>query len=318
MIFLVCFGCAAPTSEISDKRDENVVIIGTGGTKGVYYPTGKAICTIVNKHRKEHGIHCSIESTRGSVTNINEIMSGDLAFGMAQSDRQYQAWHGLAEWKSMGPQENLRSVFSIYAETVTLVAAVDAGIETIHDLKNKKVNIGNPGSALRMVNIDTLETVGINWEKDIEAVGVKASESSKLLQDGRIDAFFYIVAHPYGPIKQATSGKRKARFIPITGIENLLKKLPYYAKASIPIQFYPGVSNSTNVETFGLKSTFVTSTGIPEEIVYNITKAIFEDFDTFKKSHPAYTLSTKQSMLEALSAPIHPGALRYYEEVGLK
>jgi TRAP transporter TAXI family solute receptor len=295
------------------------ITVGTGGITGVYYPTGGAICKIVNKKRKDYGIRCTVESTGGSVFNVNAIMAGDLEFGVVQSDRQFQAIKGSkkSEWAGK-PQKDLRAVFSIHPESITLVAAVDAGIKSIADLKGKKVNIGNPGSGQRQNSIDALDAVGINFEKDMKAEGIKASESASLLQDGRIDAFFYTVGHPNGSVKEATSGKRKVRFASITGVEKLLAKYPYYAPAVIPVALYPSAENKEDVQTFGVKATFVTSAKVPDDVVYAITKEVFENFDDFKKLHPAYQVLTKKGMLEGLSAPIHPGAMKYYKEAGLK
>ena len=140
--------------------------IGTGGVTGVYYPTGGAIGRIVNKKRDEYGIRVTVESTGGSVFNVNAVMAGDLEFGIVQSDRQYQAWNGIADWQDKGPQKDLRAICSFHPESVTLVAAVESGIETFMDLKGKIVNIGNPGSGQRQNSIDALSNAGIDYEKD--------------------------------------------------------------------------------------------------------------------------------------------------------
>ena len=293
------------------------VTIGTGGITGVYYPTGGAIAKMVNKKKAEYGIRATVESTGGSVFNVNAVMNGDLEFGIVQSDKQYQAFNGLEEWKDKGAEKDLRAVFSIHPESVTLIAAVDAGILDIKDLKGKKVNLGNPGSGQLGNSIDALETVGIDPEKDLQAEKVKASEAPGLLQDGRIDAFFYTVGHPNGAIKEATSGARKVRFASITDVDKLIAKNPYYAKSFIPIAMYDGAQNDKDIPTFGVKATLVTSAKVPDEVVYAITKEVFENFDEFKSLHPAYANLTKESMLEGLSAPIHPGALKYYKEAGL-
>lgn len=294
------------------------VTIGTGGITGVYYPTGGAISKIVNKKREEYGIRATVESTGGSVFNVNAVMAGDLEFGVVQSDRQYQAMKGMAEWKDKGPQKDLRAVFSIHPESITLVAAVDAGIMSIMDLKGKRVNIGNPGSGQRQNSIDALTAVGIDIDREIKAEGVKAAEAPGLLQDGRLDAFFYTVGHPSGAIKEATAGKRKVRIVSITGVDSLLAKFPYYANATVPISLYPGAANTEDAQTFGVKATFITSAKVPDNVVYAITKEVFDNFDSFKKLHPAYQVLTKKGMLEGLSAPIHPGAMKYYKEAGLK
>jgi len=295
------------------------VTIGTGGITGVYYPTGGAIAKMVNKKRKEYGIRATVESTGGSVFNVNAVMAGDLDFGVVQSDRQYQAIKGLAEWKDRGPQEDLRAVFSIHPESITLVGAVDAGIKTIHDLKGKRVNIGNPGSGQRQNSIDALNAAGIDYEKDIQAESVVADEAPGLLQDERIDAYFYTVGHPSGNIKEATAGRLKVRICDVTGpgLEKLIQEKPYYAKAVVPKAFYPGAANEKDAQTFGVKATFVTSAKVPDEVVYAIVKEVFDNFEEFKKLHPAYAVLTKEGMLEGLSAPLHPGAVKYYKEAGL-
>jgi len=296
------------------------VTIGTGGVTGVYYPTGGAIGKIVNKKRKEYNLRVTVESTGGSVFNVNAVMAGDLEFGIVQSDRQYQAWNGIKDWEDKGPQKKLRAICSFHPESIVLVAGDDTGIDTFMDLKGKHVNIGNPGSGQRGNSTDALKACGIDWETDMRAEGLKADESAKFLQDGRIDAFFYTVGHPNGSIKEATSGRRKVHFVPVTGkcIDDLIAKWPFYAKAYIPMKFYPMASNEENVDTFAVKATFVTSADIEDDVVYAITKEIFDNLGDFKKLHPAYDVLTKETMLEALSAPIHPGAMKYYKEVGLK
>jgi TRAP transporter TAXI family solute receptor len=318
LLLTLALGCSQSADEEStvQKNKTTFVTIGTGGITGVYYPTGGAIAKIVNIKRDEYGIRATVESTAGSVFNVNAIMAGDLEFGIVQSDRQYQAMHGLKEWEGQ-PQEDLRAVFSIHPESVTVLAAVDANIKTIADLKGKHVNIGNPGSGQRGNAIDALEAAGINWETDIQAESVKAAEAPGLLQDDRIDAFFYTVGHPSGAFKEATSGRRKTRFVAITETDDLTSKFPYYAKSYIPVGLYPGAANEEDTPTFGVKATFCTSAKVSDDVVYAITKEVFENFEAFKKLHPAYQVLTKKSMLEGLSAPIHAGAMKYYKEAGL-
>ena len=324
--FALVMGCGPEEKAKTEEKaaaapaKTTFVTIGTGGITGVYYPTGGAIAKIMNKKKDQYGIRATVESTGGSVFNVNAVMAGDLEFGVVQSDRQFQAINGMAEWKDKGKQEDLRAVFTIHPESITLVAAVDAGIETIEDLKGKRVNIGNPGSGQRQNSIDALTAAGIDYNTDITAESVKAAEAPGLLQDGRIDAFFYTVGHPAGNIKEATAGARKVRIVSITGpgIDKLVADNPYYAKATIPVSLYPGAANDADVETFGVKATFVTSAKVPEDVVYAITKEVFDNFDDFKKLHPAYIVLTKSNMLEGQSAPIHPGAEKYYKEAGLK
>lgn len=292
--------------------------IGTGGVTGVYYPTGGAISRMVNKKRREYNLRVTVESTAGSVFNVNSIMNGDLEFGIVQSDRQYQAYNGLKEWKGQ-PQRKLRSMFSIHPETVSIVAAVDSGIRSVADLKGKVVNIGNPGSGQRGNSIDLLAAAGLDYERDLKGEGLKASESAGVLQDGRIDAYIYTVGHPNGSLKEATAGARKVRFVPVDKkiIDKLTSKFPYYAPAVIPIEFYPRAQNTEDAPTFGVKATFCTSADVPEDVVYAVVKEVFDNLEEFKSLHPAYKVLTKEAMLQGLSAPMHPGAERYFKEAGL-
>jgi TRAP transporter TAXI family solute receptor len=291
--------------------------IGTGGVTGVYYPTGGAIARIVNRKRDQCGMRLTVESTPGSVFNVNAILSGDLDFGVVQSDRQYQAVNGLAEWKETGKQGELRSLFAIYPENITLCVAVDSGIRSIQDLKGKIINIGNPGSGQRQNSIDALKAAGINYETDIQAEGLNAAEAPAMLQDGRIDGFFYTVGHPSAAFKEATSGQRKIRFIPIEAPGSFYDKYPYYAPSIIHVSYYPTVENNEDVPTFGVKATFVTSARLPEDHVYCLVKEVFENLEEFKILHPAYAMLTKANMLQGNSAPLHPGAHRYFKEAGI-
>jgi hypothetical protein len=296
------------------------VTIGTGGVTGVYYPTGGAISKMVNSKSDVYDIKATVESTGGSVYNINAVLSGNLEFGICQSDRQFQAINGLAEWKNRGPQKDLRSVFSIHPESVTLVAAEKSGIKSPEDLKGKKVNLGNPGSGQLQNSKDVLSAFGMTPD-DVEAAYVKAVEAPGLLQDERLDAFFYTVGHPAGNISEATSGRIKVRIVPVTGapIEKLIKDKPYYAIGKIDMKHYPQAANADAgmVESVGVKATLVTRASLDDDIVYAITKEVFENFDSFKSLHPAYSVLTKKDMLQGLSAPLHPGAVKYYKEAGL-
>ena len=294
------------------------VTIGTGGVTGLYYPTGGALSRMLNKRVKEFKIKATVESTSGSVFNINAVLTGDMEFGIAQSDRQYQAYEGMAEWSKAGPQVSLRSIFAIHPEPITLVVSEDSKIETIEDLKEKRINMGNPGSGQLQNSKDVLLAANLD-ENDISTEYVKAVEAPGLLQDERLDGFFYTVGHPNGNIKEATSGRIKVRIIPITGKtrDKMLAKYSYYAQAMIPYSFYPSALNNENIQTIGVKATFITSKNVSEDIVYAITKVVFENFEEFKTLHPAYEVLTKESMLQGLSAPLHKGALKYYREAGL-
>ena len=302
-------------------REVNFVTIGTGGVTGIYYPTGVAICRMINKKFDEYNIKATVESTSGSVFNVNAVLNGDLVFGVVQSDRQYQAYNGLAEWSKYGKQIDLRSLFSVHPESITLIASEKSGIREIKDLKGKRVNLGNPGSGYLQNSKDVLKAIGLTEGDYLSAEYVKAVEAPGLLQDERIDAFFYTVGHPNGNIKEATSGRIKVFIVPIRGpdIDKMLKlkEYSYYAKSTIAHSDYPFALNAEDIETIGVKATFVTSKNVDEGIVYAITKEVFENFEDFKSLHPAYEVLTKKGMLKGLSTPIHKGALKYYRQAGL-
>ena len=293
------------------------ITIGTGGVTGVYYPTGGAICRLVNKYKKETGVRCSVESTGGSIYNINAIRAGELEVGVAQSDWQYHAYKGDSKFASKGPFKELRAIFSVHPEPFTVVARADAGIKNFDDLKGKRVNIGNPGSGQR----GTMEVVmkAKGWDKSVFKLAseLKAAEQSKALCDNKIDAMVYTVGHPSGSIKEATT-TCDATLVNVTGpaIDKLVKENDYYRYATIPGGMYRGNPNDT--KTFGVGATLVTSSKVSEKAIYALVKAVFENFDAFKKLHPAFANLKKEEMIkDGLSAPLHPGAVKYYKEAGL-
>ena len=298
-------------------QEQQFVSIGTGGVTGVYYPTGGAICRLVNKDRAEHGIRCAVESTGGSVYNINTIRAGELEFGVAQSDWQYHAYNGTSRFEEQGPFEDLRAVFSVHPEPFTVVARADAGIKVFADLAGKRVNIGNPGSGQRGTMEVVMEALG--WTNDTFALAseLKASEQSQALCDNKIDAMIYTVGHPSGSIAEATTSCDSV-LVAVTGpeIEALIADNAYYRVATIPGGMYRG--NPDDVTTFGVGATFVSSANVSDDVVYTIVSAVFDNIDAFRSLHPAFANLVPEEMAkDGLSAPIHPGAARYYAENGL-
>lgn len=282
LFFLILFFTLFSSSLTSAKTF--FINIGTGGMAGIYYPTGAAITNTLNKSHGDFQIKAIAEPTSGAVFNINATLKGHLSFGLAQADRQYQAVHGEAEWAAQGPQQSLRSVFSLYPEVVTLIAAVDSGIESISDLRGKKVNIGNIGSGYRQNALDALSIAGLAPHKDLTLSEHKVAQANTMLQEGQIDAFFYTVGHPNTSSNEATSGSRKVHFIAIPVTDTFLAEHPYYQKTVLPIKYYPGSANKEDVESFGVKAGLITSAKVSEEIVYTVTKEIFENFDYLKNS----------------------------------
>lgn len=295
---------------------QKFMTIGTGGVTGVYYAAGGAICRLVNKERARHGIRCSVESTGGSVVNINTIRAGELDFGVAQSDWQFHAAKGSKVFEKDGPFADLRAVFALHPEPFTVLTRKEANISKFEDLKGKRFNVGNPGSGTRASAEELLSAMGWKMSDFGLAAELKADEHGAALCDNKIDGFIYGVGHPSANIQDpiTTCG---ARLVPLTGpaIDKLVKGAPFYAYADIPGGLYAGHPNPT--KTYGVLATFVTSAKVPEASVYELVKAVFENFDEFKKLHPAFAnLDPKSMIKDGQSAPLHPGAVKYYKEKG--
>ncbi len=308
---VMAFSTAATAAETT------FVTIGTGGVTGVYYPTGGAIARLVNKSRNEHGIRASVESTGGSVYNLNAIANGELDMGVAQSDWQYHAYHGTDKFAEKGPNKDLRAIFSIHPEPFTVVARTDSGIKNFADLKGKRVNIGNPGSGQRATMDVVLKKMGWTTDDFKLAAELKPAEQSQALCDNKVDAIIYTVGHPNGSIQEATTACDSV-LVNVEGpeIDALVAENDYYRKAVIPGGMYRG--NDADTHTFGVGATFVTSAKVPEKVIYVVVKSVFENFNEFKKLHPAFAHLKKEEMIkDGLSAPLHKGAIKYYKEAGL-
>jgi len=300
------------------SSNDQYLIVGTGGVTGVYYPTGGAICRMINRDRDRHGIRCGVESTSGSVYNLEKIRQLDLDMGVVQSDWQHHAVLGTGEFKSQGPDRNLRSVFSIYSEPFTLVVRADSNIKTLDDLKGKRVNIGNQGSGHRATMEVLMQALG--WSKDYfsQVYDVSSADQSTWLCENKFDAMIFMAGHPSASIKKATTECHSV-LLNVSGqaVENLISQGDYYQKITIPAGMYRG--NNSDIETFGVGATFVTSKSVSEEVIYQLTKSVFDNLLEFKNLHPAFHSLKKTKMAkDGLSAPVHRGALKYYKEVGLK
>lgn len=307
----------ATVAGAASAQEEQFITIGTGGQTGVYYVVGQSICRLVNRNTAETGIKCTAPSTGGSVANVNAIKSGDMTMGVAQSDIQYHAYNGSSpEFEGDNKFENLRAVFSVHPEPFTVVARKDANIASFDDLKGKRVNVGNPGSGQLATMQVVLDAKGWTMGDFSLASELKPAEQSAALGDNKVDAIVYTVGHPNGSIQEATSTV-EANLVPVEGaeIDTLIEENPYYAKATIPGGMYAGTDGDTS--TFGVKATFVTSADVSEDVVYEVVSAVFDNFDRFKGLHPAFeNLEPEAMVAEGNSAPLHPGAEKYYREQG--
>ncbi len=298
--------------------DQQFITIGTGGVTGVYYPTGGAICRLVNKGRKDHGIRCSVESTGGSVYNTRTIRQGELDFGVVQSDVQAAGLAGTGAFAEDGAYPELRALFSVHPEPMHVMARADSGITDVASMAGKKVNIANPGSGTRVLADTLLQYSGLSPDDFALAAELKSSEQSAALCDGKIDATIWAAGLPNGSSQEATSSC-DVKIIPLSGenIDKLLAENSAYAAATIPGGMYPG--NPDDIPSWGPKATFVTSANTPDEVVYAVVAAVFDNFDDFKKLHPAFArLQESEMIVDGLTADLHPGAVKYYKERGWK
>ncbi|MCQ9122152.1 C4-dicarboxylate ABC transporter substrate-binding protein [Rodentibacter pneumotropicus] len=299
----------------SAQAAEKFVTIGTGGQTGVYYVVGQSICQLVNRDTAKTQIKCNAPSTGASVANLNAIAANQMEMGIAQSDWQYHAYNGTSSFAGK-KNDKLRAVFSIHPEPFTLMARDDSGVQQFDDLKGKRVNVGDPGSGTRATMNVILAAKGWTDKEFKVASELKPAEMASVMCDNNLDAITYNVGHPNGALKEAAASCN-AHLVPITGteIDKLVADNPYYAKATIPGGLYKGTDNP--VDTFGVYATLVTSSDVDADSVYAIVKAVFDNFDRFKRLHPAFAHLKQEDMIKnALSAPLHEGAVRYYKEKG--
>ncbi|MDH2998888.1 C4-dicarboxylate ABC transporter substrate-binding protein [Pasteurellaceae bacterium LFhippo2] len=302
-------------SALSVQAEEKFVTIGTGGQTGVYYVVGQSICQLVNRDTAKTQIKCNAPSTGASVANLNAIAAKEMDMGIAQSDWQFHAYNGSSSFEGK-KNEKLRAVFSIHPEPFTLMARDDSGIKQFDDLKGKRVNVGDPGSGTRATMNVILNAKGWTDKEFKVASELKPSEMASVMCDNNLDAITYNVGHPNGALKEAAASC-DAHLVPVTGaaIDKLVADNPYYAKATIPGGLYKG--SDQPVESFGVYATLVTSADVEDDKVYAIVKAVFDNFDRFKRLHPAFANLKEEEMIKnALSAPLHNGAVRYYKERG--
>lgn len=258
---------------------------------------------------------CNAPSTGASVANLNSIAAKEMDMGIAQSDWQYHAYNGSSSFEGK-KNDKIRAIFSLHPEPFTVMARTDAGINSFDDLKAKRVNVGDPGSGTRATMNVILAAKG--WtDRDFKVASeLKPAEMASVMCDNNLDAITYNVGHPNGALKEAAASC-DAKLVPVTGpeVDKLVADHSYYAKATIPGGLYKGSDEPT--ETFGVYATLVTSADVDADKVYTVTKAVFDNFDRFKRLHPAFEHLKEEEMIKnALSAPLHEGAVRYYKEKG--
>jgi uncharacterized protein len=295
-------------------QERQFITIGTASVVGIYYPVGGAVAQIVNQ--AEVGLRATVEATGGSEANIVLLRDGELDLALAQSDVAYQAYHGVDREAFIDqPVENLRSLMGLHAEPLHLVCAADAGVETVHDIEGLRVNIGNPGSGIRFTTEQALQAVGIGTT-DFTAEGLTGAESIDFLRDGRIDCLFYTIGIG-GAALVDISTTMDVVFVPMDApeLEELVEEQPYYAFTTVPAETYRG--QDEDIQLFGVKALFVTTTDLSEDHAYDIVTAILDNLEQFRATHPALQFLEAEDFLTGLGAPLHEGAERAYEDAGM-
>lgn len=309
---LIAIIASAAIAFVGVAHAQQFLTIGTGGVVGVYFPVGGATARIVNE--ASVGLRLTVESTGGSVFNVRAINAGQLDLALAQSDVTYQAFNGTGTFDGE-PIEGLRTLMGLHAEPMHLICQSSANVESFRDIAGKRVSIGNPGSGILNTVRAMLDAFDMS-EDDFTAEYLVAAEAPDFLRDGRIDCFFYTVGIGGGAIRDITA-TADVNVVPLDDpeLQTLIDEFPYYAFATVPAGTYGG--QDEDVTLFGVKALFVTSTDLSDDAAYNIVKAVLDNLDAFKATHPALATLTAEDFLSGLGAPLHPGAQTAYEEAGL-
>lgn len=285
--------------------------IGTGSITGIYYPTGAAICKIFNIYRPSKNIRCIPLPTAGSLSNMQSLTKHEIDFGFIESEIQHELYHDKKN-------TDIRSVFSLYQESFTILVRQDSNIHSFNDIKNKRVNIGAKGSGVRQTADMLFKAYGYNHNDFPKVTQYNMYQQAEELCKGNIDVAMYMVGHPNGAIQEALH-LCKIKILPLSDqkILDFLKMYTHYSKTIIPGKLY--IDHNDDIKTIGVTATLVAMNTLDKKLVYNIVKIIFEHFEQFKLSHPTFaTLKQQQMLKDGLTAPLHEGALEYYREIGLE
>lgn len=292
--------------------ENQVITLGTGGVTGLYYPTGGALCRLINQTRQTHGIRCAVRSTLGSVTNLVQVANHELDMGIAEAGQLYNAY------KSSSAQSKipLRLLTSLYPEYISILVRSDAGIQRFEDLKNKRINIGKLGTSQRYTIELLMKAHGLQLSDFKEVTELAPAEQATALCDNRIDATLYVVGHPSGTIKEALRDCQ-SQLIGLSKQDRntLIRQNPHYREMSVSGNIYS--ENVPDVLTVGVNATLFARADLPDDVAYAVVKSLFEQFDNFKKLHPAFRLLNPEQMMapSAMPLPLHPGAAKYFREV---
>ena len=294
------------------------LIIGTGNTTGVYYSAGHAVAKVFKPRAVEHGFRLDPEASNGSVDNINKVLDGTWAFGLAQADMLFKAQEGLGPWQGT-PHKNLRAVAGLYTEAVLFITREDQEIRTLADLRGKTLNIGAPGSSDQENALLILEAAGLKPETDLTIKEQETVDASDLLEDGDIDAYIYTVGHPNMSIREAAVGGRNIRLVPVDPplVEEFTRKRAYLTKTRVNTEYYPGLETQEDIYTLGVKAILFTKADTPDATVTAVVNELIDNIDRFRRQHPALDKVELNELGRDTVVPLHPGAEAAYRQHGL-
>jgi len=293
------------------------VAISSGNTTGANYAVSSALAKIFNRKAADYGMRLATIPSEGSLANIDSVIEGKAAFGIAQSEILQHAVEGIGPWQGK-PREGLRGVLGLHLETVTIVAAADRDIRQFSDLKGKRVNIEAPGSSDNEYGALLFELSGID-PKDVTFTEHPAALASEYLQKGEIDAYLFTVGHPNLSVLEASSGKRKVLLVPLDKefIARLSEADPQLIPTVVPITYYPRLECRGAVATIGVRAVLFTRTDQSEETVYRLVRDVLTNFDLFRRQHPVLQGLSPHEAAGVTAIPLHPGAERYFRQAGL-
>lgn len=309
----VCTIVSAAEPKAGPAQRSRLITIGSGNVGGVYYPAAGVLCRLMNLGRKDHGARCAVESSSGSLDNVQDLLSGEIDLGIVQTDVQHNVVHGTGPYAGLERRSSLRALFSLHAEPVTIVGRLDAGIETFSDLVGKRVNVGETGSGTFATTVMLMRAFGLSGKDLARQFNLPADSAALALCENRIDAMVLVVGHPSRVVREV-SESCAVRFASVTGkpVASLLERHPYFSRATIAPNTYVGQERS--VQSLGVRASVLTTDQLPERLAYEITRATFDNQAALTRLHPAFRSLTPAMMLLGSSAPLHKGAARYLRE----
>jgi uncharacterized protein len=292
--------------------------IATGGVTGIYYQIGAAICRLLRDHPPTHPVDCRTEGSAGSVANLLSLGQGKAPLALAQADSLYDAVTGTGGFANRPPDKRLRALFSPVVETFLVLTRERDWAPQISDLQGRRVNIGSPASGTEVTFRQLMAARGWSDRDFATLSSIRSSQQAAALCGGRVDAIAFVAANPV-PVMQEATFACAARLVPLDQqfARQIIERHPYYVPAVVPGGLYR--NNPEPTPTIGVRGVVVASDTTPDELVYEVTKAVFENIAELRTLHLAFADVVADDMIDqCMFALIHPGATRYYREAGLK